>query len=337
MKINLEAISKKYDKTEAVKDVSLTIYDKEMMALLGPSGCGKSTLLRMIAGLIPVTAGKLFFNDQDVTQLPAQKRNTSMVFQSYALFPHLNVYENIIFGLQIRKLPKAAIQQKTERILTMMELKGMEHRQIQELSGGQRQRVALARALITEPDVLLFDEPLSNLDEKLRVTMRSNLRQIQKNLGITAIYVTHDQEEAMSIADRISVMDRGRIWQTDTPNAVYQQPINEFVADFVGRANFFYGQQGIAQVLGREFVCHDKETLLLRPENIDFAENGMPGMILQKEHLGFSSRYLVLSAGETVMVDTSGNSAASQRKVNDHVYLSFNKENVHCIQKNDEM
>ena len=338
MKIRLEHVHKQFDKTEAVRDVCLEVEHGELMALLGPSGCGKSTLLRMIAGLIPVNSGKILFGEREVTHEVPQRRNTAMVFQNYALFPHLSVAENIAFGLQVRKVERMEIRRRLARIMAMVELEGLEARRIQELSGGQRQRVALARAVIVEPDVLLFDEPLSNLDEKLRVTMRASIRKIQKELGITAVYVTHDQEEAMSIADRITVMNEGKVLQIDTPEAMYHRPVTAFVADFVGRANLFTGEpeameMGVIEVLGQKLTCAKGMALMLRPENIKFSEDGRgaKGVVVQKEALGFTTRYVVSVGESAVMVDTLGLLDTANPSVGETVWLTFNPEHLHTL------
>jgi len=338
MKIRLEHLHKQFDKTEAVRDVCLEVEHGELMALLGPSGCGKSTLLRMIAGLIPVNSGKILFGEREVTHEVPQRRNTAMVFQNYALFPHLSVAENIAFGLQVRKVERAEIRRRLARIMAMVELEGLEARRIQELSGGQRQRVALARAVIVEPDVLLFDEPLSNLDEKLRVTMRASIRKIQKELGITAVYVTHDQEEAMSIADRITVMNEGKVLQIDTPEAMYHRPMTAFVADFVGRANLFTGEHeamelGVIEVLGQKLTCAKGMALMLRPENIKFGEDGRgaKGVVVQKEALGFTTRYVVSVGKSAVMVDTLGLLDTTNPTIGDPVSLTFNPQHLHTL------
>ncbi|NCB71263.1 MAG: ABC transporter ATP-binding protein [Clostridia bacterium] len=339
MKIELKNICKKYEETEAVRDVSLTIEDGEMMALLGPSGCGKSTLLRMIAGLIEVTYGNIFFDERDVTNLACQKRNTSMVFQSYALFPHMNVYENIAFGLKVRKYSKKLIVQKVEEMLEKVELSGVGNRKVQELSGGQRQRVALARALITEPDILLFDEPLSNLDEKLRVSMRQSIRKLQQKLGITSIYVTHDQEEAMSIADRITVMNRGEILQTDTPDRIYRNPKNDFVAEFVGQTNFFEIAGSGILILGRDINFESSETerlAMIRPENIYFAgdkDAGEEGIVTFKEELGIITRYQIDISGKEIRIDVLSSKTQDSYNIGERVYVSFDKENIVTVDK----
>ncbi len=225
----------------AADNVTLTINPGELVTFLGPSGCGKTTTLRMVAGFENPTSGRVFIGDRDVTSLPPNNRDTAMVFQSYALFPHMTVGENVAYGLRFRDLAKQDKQSRIKRIMDLVGLTGFESRQPGQLSGGQQQRVALARALVVEPQVLLFDEPLSNLDAKLREQMREEIRRIQTSLSITAIYVTHDQSEAMAISDRIVVMNQGRIEQMGTPSEVYSQPSSKFVADFIGRVNFLPG------------------------------------------------------------------------------------------------
>jgi iron(III) transport system ATP-binding protein len=225
----------------AVNDVSLAIGQGELVTLLGPSGCGKTTTLRMIAGFEVPTSGEIYLDGNTINDLPPHQRDMSMVFQSYAIFPHLNVYENIAYGLRVSRVSKNEIKRRVSEVLDLVELSGLEKRAPNQLSGGQQQRVALARALIMEPKVLLMDEPLSNLDAKLREQMRSEIRRIQKYLGITSVYVTHDQVEAMTISDRIVIMNEGRIEQVGTPTETYRHPQSRFVADFIGRANFIPG------------------------------------------------------------------------------------------------
>ena len=296
-------------------------------------------LFRSIAGLIDVTQGNIFFDQRDVTYLPCQKRNTSMVFQSYALFPHMNVEENISFGLKIRKNSKKAITQKVEEMLEKVGLSGMEKRKVQELSGGQRQRVALARALITEPDILLFDEPLSNLDEKLRISMRQNIKKIQQKLGITSIYVTHDQEEAMSIADRITIMNKGKMLQTDRPDTIYRCPKNDFVAGFVGQTNFFKIRDSKASILGRNmnFDNIKKESLaMIRPENMCFTQDrnvGVKGLVTFKEELGIISRYQVEAKGEEILIDVLCSKAQNSYGIGEEVFVSFDKNGIVLVDK----
>ncbi len=221
----------------AVRDVSIAIAPGELLTLLGPSGCGKTTTLRMIAGFEDPDAGTIAIGERDVTHLMANERNIGFVFQNYALFPHLSVYENVAYGLRVQKKPHGEIARAVGEVLGLVGLAGYERQQPHQLSGGEQQRVALARAIVFQPRVLLFDEPLSNLDAKLRVQMRDEIRQLQKRLGVTTVYVTHDQEEAMAISDRIAVMDRGEIVQVGTAESLYHSPANEFVAHFIGRTN----------------------------------------------------------------------------------------------------
>ncbi len=236
--ITLQNITKLYGATRAVHDVTLTIEPGELFFLLGPSGCGKTTLLRMIAGLIEVSKGTIRFGDRDVTRVPTGQRNTAMVFQSYALWPHMTVAENVGFGLDVRKLEASAKTERVRQALETVQMQNLADRKPAQLSGGQQQRVALARALAVEPDVLLLDEPLSNLDAKLRMQMRSEIRRICDATQVTAVYVTHDQEEALTMADRIAVMHQGKLMQVGSPRELYERPASCFVADFLGQTNF---------------------------------------------------------------------------------------------------
>jgi putative spermidine/putrescine transport system ATP-binding protein len=245
--VELRAVTKAYGEALAVDRVSLSVASGELVALLGPSGCGKTTTLRMVAGFVEPSAGAVVLRGQDVTRVPPHKRDTGMVFQSYALFPHLTVAENIAFGLRRRRRPRAEIRMKVAEMIALMQLGGLEGRLPRQLSGGQQQRVAVGRALIINPAVILLDEPFSNLDAQLRESTRVELRRVQQQLGLTAMFVTHDQAEAMAIADRIAVMNKGRLEQIDTPEAVYRRPGTRFVAGFIGRANVFD-----ATVIGRD-------------------------------------------------------------------------------------
>ncbi len=249
MSVVLENVTKVFEDGQrpgghvrAVDGVSLEVSDGELVTLLGPSGCGKTTALRIIAGFETPTAGRVLIDGQDVSRLPPHARNTAMVFQSYAIFPHLTVSQNVAFGLQMRGASKDEIASRVQAILELVGLAGLQHRSPEQLSGGQQQRVALARAIITEPRVLLFDEPLSNLDAKLREQMRGEVRKLQRRLAITSLYVTHDQAEAMALSDRIIVMNAGRVQQAGAPLEIYARPANRFVADFIGRVNFLHGQ-----------------------------------------------------------------------------------------------
>ena len=245
--INIENVKKIYNDVEVIPDLSLNIKNGEFFTLLGPSGCGKTTLLRMIAGFNSIEGGYVKFDDEIINDIPAHNRNIGMVFQNYAIFPHLTVRQNIEFGLKLRKLPKDEMKKKTDDILGVVKIDQYQDRLPENLSGGQQQRVALARAIVIHPSVLLMDEPLSNLDAKLRVEMRGAIREVQKHVGITTVYVTHDQEEALAISDRIAVMKEGRIQQVGAPHSIYTRPYNVFVSTFIGHSNLFYGtaaQQG---------------------------------------------------------------------------------------------
>lgn len=239
--ISIRHVTKKFGSALGLNDVSLEVQRGELFFLLGPSGCGKTTLLRHIAGFYTPDKGQIFFDAEDVTHLPAHKRGTSMMFQSYALWPHLSVAENVAFGLEERKRPKKEIEQRVADALDLVKLGGLGDRRIAQLSGGQQQRVALARALVVRPSVFMLDEPLSNLDAKLRLEMRSEIRRICKEFGLTGIYVTHDQKEALSMADRLAIMDAGRVVQVGEPMTVYRNPVNRMVAEFIGETNIIEG------------------------------------------------------------------------------------------------
>src|SRR5262245_35079316 len=241
-RVVLDRLSKRYGEVWAVRDVSLTIEEGELVVLLGPSGCGKTTILRMIAGLAEATGGRIQLGGRDITDAPPYRRNTGLVFQGYALFPHLTVAENVAFGLEMRRLARPAIAGKVAEALRLVRLEGLGDRLPRQLSGGQQQRVALARALVIAPELLLLDEPLSNLDAKLREEVRVEIRQLQRTLGLTTLMVTHDQEEALTMADRLVVMSSGVIQQIGTQRELYDRPANRFVAGFVGRTNFFPGR-----------------------------------------------------------------------------------------------
>ncbi|WP_165997558.1 ABC transporter ATP-binding protein [Bacillus sp. Cs-700] len=237
--VTLSNITKQFGDVTAVKELDITIKEGEFFTFLGPSGCGKTTTLRMIAGFYYPSAGKVKFDDRDMTTVSPEKRNTGMVFQNYALFPHMTVFENVAFGLKVRKVNKAEVKRRVEDVLEKVRLKPFIERQVSQLSGGQQQRVALARALVIEPDILLLDEPLSNLDARLRDEMRNEILRLQREYGITTIYVTHDQVEALTMSDRIAVFNVGNCQQIGTPTEIYNQPVNDFVAEFIGETNLF--------------------------------------------------------------------------------------------------
>lgn len=284
--ISFENVNKFYEDTHVLKNINFEIEKGKFYTLLGPSGCGKTTILRIIAGFTDVSNGKVTLNGEDVTNLPPNKRKVNTVFQDYALFPHMNVFENIAFGLRLKKTPENIIKEKVADALKMVQLSGYENREISQMSGGQQQRVAIARALVNEPEVLLLDEPLSALDLKLRTDMQYELRELQQRLGITFIFVTHDQEEALAMSDEIFVMSKGEIIQSGTPVDIYDEPINRFVADFIGESNIVDGvmkEDYLVEFVGKEFECADagmrpneKVEIVIRPEDLSLTsiENG---------------------------------------------------------------
>ena len=287
--VTLENLQKSFQKVKAVDNVSLKINHGEFFAILGPSGSGKTTLLRLIAGLEFVDSGKIFFDEREVTYEPSYKRGTGMVFQNYALWPHMTVYENIAYGLRIRGFKEEEIRKRVKEVVEFIRLSGLEERYPNQLSGGQQQRVALARALVIEPKILLLDEPLSNLDAKLRVEMRAELRSIQKQLGITTVYVTHDQEEAMSIADRLGIINNGRLVQVDTPTNIYKNPKNLFVATFIGKCNVFPGR----------VVKKENEVVKVKLENGEVLEATSTEEVMEGEEVNVIVRPEAFSFSDT--------------------------------------
>jgi multiple sugar transport system ATP-binding protein len=297
VKVRLENVAKRFGDVMAADHVNLTINDGEFFTFLGPSGCGKTTTMRVVAGLEYPTEGKVYYDDVDVTQLPSFKRNTGMVFQNYALWPHMTVRENIAYGLKVRKLPKGEVDSRVEDIVELVHLGGMGERFPNQLSGGQQQRVALARVLVINPGILLLDEPLSNLDAKLRVEMREEIKEIQRRLGITTIYVTHDQEEAMAVSDRVAIQNHGKIMQVGTPQEVYNRPQNLFIAMFIGKGTLLEGKVESCGELTRVTVgdmtfegvttCDDKiaegdkVACVLRPEDFSVAEPEEPSNVVE--------------------------------------------------------
>lgn len=279
--ITIDHVDKFYGDFQAIKDVCLDIKEGEFFTLLGPSGCGKTTLLRMIAGFNSIEKGVIRFGDDVINNVPTYKRNIGMVFQSYAIFPHLTVRQNVEYGLKARKVPKAEMKQRVDEAMKLTQIDQYADRQPQQLSGGQQQRVALSRAIVIEPDLLLMDEPLSNLDAKLRVQMRTSIREIQRKLNITTIYVTHDQEEALAVSDRIAVMNMGVVEQVGKPYEIYSKPVNTFVANFIGTSNFLDGTAGAngISILGTAPIpvkknrnYSGKVQVSVRPEHIELED-----------------------------------------------------------------
>ncbi|WP_119421345.1 ABC transporter ATP-binding protein [Desertibaculum subflavum] len=312
--IRLDAVSKSYDgRVMAVDDVTLDIQPGEFFSLLGPSGCGKTTTLRMIAGFESVDRGRVVVGGTDITDVPVHKRDMGMVFQSYALFPHRTVAENVAFGLRMRALPKAEITERVKAALALVELTGYEDRRPGQLSGGQQQRVALARATVIRPPVLLCDEPLGALDRKLRQQMQFELKQLQKQLGVTLVFVTHDQEEALAMSDRIAVMNAGRIEQIGTPAEIYERPKTRFVADFIGEINLFDGVGSSASAIRPEKV------VIGAPGN-----GGLPGRIETANFLGGHTLYRVTADdGRQILVKETNIGDRPTRAIGEPVALSW--------------
>lgn len=351
--VRLEHISKIYKDPKtgkdfyAVKDADLEIKPGSFVTLLGPSGCGKTTTLRMIAGFESPDEGEIYLGGEPINALTPNKRDTAMVFQSYALLPHYNIFDNVAYGLKLRKLDKATIKEKVTNILKLVGLEGMEARMTNQLSGGQQQRVALARALVLEPGVLLFDEPLSNLDAKLRVSMRTEIRRIQQEAGITAIYVTHDQSEAMALSDQIIIMEKGVVAQIGTPQEIYYHPASEFVADFIGEANFLRGElvekkgdQGVVTVEGTRVAVQGVQgidlgrpcTLVLRPESAVLAEAGqLPCKVIVSCFMGSYQNYHVMVGSTLVKITDFNPKNKKIYQVGDTAWVAFEKENVHVL------
>ena len=276
--IDLKGITKDFGETRALDNVNLYIRKREFITLLGPSGCGKTTMLRIIGGFEYPDEGQVLFEGKDIANVPPYKRRVNTVFQKYALFPHLNVYENIAFGLKLKKMPKIEIETRVKRMLKLVNLEGFEKRSVDAMSGGQQQRIAIARALVNEPEVLLLDEPLGALDLKLRKEMQIELKEMQQKLGITFVYVTHDQEEALTMSDTIAVMQGGRIQQIGDPKRIYDEPKNAFVAAFIGESNILHGtmiEDDLVKMCGRNFECVDEGfgrnvpvDVVVRPEDV---------------------------------------------------------------------
>lgn len=318
--IELKNISTNFEDQQVLKGIDLNIYENEFLTLLGPSGCGKTTLLRIIGGFEEPSNGQLIFDGKDISKVPPYKREVNTVFQKYALFPFLNVADNIAFGLNLKKMDKDVIEKKVSRMLELVGLKGFEKRDVTLLSGGQQQRVAIARALVNEPKVLLLDEPLGALDAKLRKDMQTELKKIQKEVGITFIFVTHDQEEALSMSDTIVVLNDGVIQQIGTPMDIYNEPQNRFVAEFIGESNIIEGnmiKDCLVNFDGIDWECVDKGfkdnediEVVLRPEDMDVVEpeaGKVSGTIISKVFMGVHYEYLVETKNRNYKVHTTEN------------------------------
>jgi spermidine/putrescine ABC transporter ATP-binding subunit len=347
----LENVVKTFNKTEVVKKMNLEIKQGELVSFLGPSGCGKTTTLNMIAGFLEVDGGKIVVDGKPVHLLPPSKREMGMVFQNYALFPHMTVFDNVAYGLKLRKVSKSEINTRVTEALEMVRLTGFEKRYPKELSGGQQQRVSLARALVIKPKVLLLDEPLSNLDAKLRQEMREEIVEIQKKVGITTIFVTHDQEEALAISDRIAVMYEGKIEQLDTPVSIYNNPQTDFVSRFIGEVNQIQGQvvkninnkenvvsfYGYEQVLKGNLAVDDVIDFYIRPEKIDISfetTEGLEVKVERKMFLGAKTRYILQNKDQHIIADIS-NTVLNPDQVQEgkNVFIKWNREDLLATKK----
>ena len=339
-----EGVEKRYGEVTALKSLDIAIEPGTLVTLLGPSGCGKTTTLRLIAGLEPVTAGRILIGGKDVTHLSATYRAVSMVFQSYALFPHMTVAQNVAYGLTVKHMPKAEARDKAEEGLAMVGLKGYGDRLPSELSGGQQQRVAVARAIVLEPEVLLLDEPLSNLDAKLRRHVREEIRQIQQDLGLTAVYVTHDQEEAMAVSDRIIVMKNAEIAQEGSPRDLYERPGSAFIADFIGDANLvdceITGMSGAGAeivVAGQKITVPNEAEhrgvakMVLRPHQIRLTAGGagFDGIITYAAYLGNQVQYTL--DGELGQLFAVADPAAEPLAVGQNVKIGFDPAEIRLV------
>jgi sn-glycerol 3-phosphate transport system ATP-binding protein len=338
MQIELEKITKAWGEVIAVDNVSFIAGEGELLVVLGPSGCGKSTVLRLIAGLETMTAGAIRIGGRDVSDLPPASRNVSMVFQSYALFPHLNVAENIVFGLKVRKIDVAERQRRLERAMGLLGLQGLLHRKPAELSGGQRQRVALGRAIVSEAPVCLMDEPLSNLDAKLRHEMRREIRMLQQRLGITMVYVTHDQVEAMTMADKIVLLNAGRVEQFSAPEELYARPATVFAAGFIGTPPMNLLPLDNPDVL--QWACTnladclpqgtlDKLVLGVRPEKVSLSDTGLTAAVLSMEYLGADSLIACKIGTRELMVRQDGRVKLS---AGDRIHLTWPQAESHFFE-----
>lgn len=341
--IELKNIFVSFGEEKVLDGLNLAIRDKEFITLLGPSGCGKTTTLRIIAGFLDADSGEVVFEDKTINGVPSYKRQVNTIFQRYALFPHLNVYENVAFGLRVKKLKEKEIKEIVTEMLHLVNLDGFEKRSISTLSGGQQQRVAIARAIANKPKVLLLDEPLAALDLKLRKDMQKELRRIQRQLGITFVFVTHDQEEALTMSDRVVVMNKGKIQQIGTPQDIYNEPENAFVADFIGESNILDGvmkKDFVAEFSGHVFDCLDKGFLenenvdvVVRPEDVDIVpvDKGMlTGTVTSVDFLGVHYEIIVDIGGFKWMIQTT-----DECFVGDNVGLYIEPDAIHIMKKSE--
>jgi len=356
--VELDDVSKSYGSVLAVDSIRLGVQKGELLTLVGPSGCGKTTALRMIAGFVTPTSGSIYIKGERINDKPPHLRKTAMFFQNYALFPHMKVFENIAFGLRMRKVPRQEIERRVDDVLELAQLRGMEQRYPKQLSGGQQQRIALARALVVEPDVLLLDEPLSNLDLKLRQAMRIELKSIQKRTGVTMIYVTHDQGEALTMSDNVAVMERGKLMQIGSPTEVYERPANEFVAKFLGDANILSGTvrsvaDNLVQVsLNNGLIVSSSVAVTVRagmpvkvsvrPERIRISasppqmRNSFKGRIEERIYVGSDVRYHILVGDQRLVVEDKVRGLATLHSTGEHVFVGWDESNSVILTVNEE-
>ena len=341
--IELKNISMEFNGEQVLKGIDLEIHDKEFVTFLGPSGCGKTTTLRIIGGFLTPDSGDVLFNGKRVNDVPPYKRAVNTVFQKYALFPHLNVYENVAFGLRVKKLPEKEIAPRVREMLELVDLRGFEHRSVNVLSGGQQQRVAIARALVNHPKVLLLDEPLGALDLKLRKEMQIELKRIQQRLNITFIYVTHDQEEALTMSDTVVVMNGGVIQQIGSPQDIYNEPVNAFVADFIGESNILDGimhKDYLVEFAGDNFTCVDsgfapmeQVDVVIRPEDIEIvpaSDDVINGVVEEVTFKGVHYEIIVKAYSDIWMIHST-----KAPMPGDVVGLSFGPEDIHIMKKSN--
>ncbi len=348
--LSINNIKKVFEDTVAINDVSFDIKEGEFFTFLGPSGCGKTTLLRIIAGFEKPEVGSIFIGDTEITKIQSEKREVGLVFQNYALFPHMNVYENIAYGLKIKKLSKKDIQNKVLDTLKLVRLEGYEKRKITELSGGEQQRVALARALVIEPKVLLLDEPLCNLDAKLRDEMRNEIKELQRKLRITTIFVTHDQNEALTMSQRIAIFNKGKCMQIGTPKEVYSNPKNRFIANFIGVSNIFSIEKYIEELecstvyISKNIkLITNKEVkgkfLLIRPEHINISkakqglQNELKGVIQNIQFNGNINEYVVKVNNVSLKISKMNSFNTEEFNINEEVFIEVPKDAIKILQE----
>ncbi|GAA0180009.1 ABC transporter ATP-binding protein [Clostridium sediminicola] len=339
-------ITNKNTQVIAVDNVNLEIEPGEFVTLLGPSGCGKTTILRMVAGFETLTMGKIFIGDENVADLTPDKRDTALVFQNYALFPHMNVYDNIAYGLKLQKLQKSEVDRRVQKILKLMKMEDFADRVPSQMSGGQQQRVSLARALVMEPGVLLFDEPLSNLDAKLRIHMRDEIRKIQQEVGITSLYVTHDQAEAMGLSDKVVIMKDGVIQQVGSPREIYQKPANEFVAGFIGKANIVKGivkernekeyKIAIEDVIysvnsDNDYTIGNEVAMVIRPESIIIGKEDFKTKVTKSRFMGENHEYEVEKNGQNIQINQTNPFGKRVYEVDELMWIGFDEKALHIL------